>query len=396
MEFSREELHSVPIWVKLSGLDFKYWSPKGLSKIGCLIGKPLMVDQHTESKLGLNFSRLLIEVVIDTPLPEKVMFRSEKGNLVEQQVRYNWKPILCKYCSKYGDMYAYNTKEDRKELWEYLETIHQGNTMPWLVMGDFNSVLNINDGIGGNPVTMAEVTDFQQYIDSCELNELPPKGSRHTWSDKLEFLSRVETVWQTSTEGCTMLQVVKKLKYLKQALLELNWKHFRDILIVVAEANDELIKAQLPLQRDPIDQEIQEKLQQAIVQIKDNEGIMQTNSETTASIFVDFYKELLRRKKMCKIKAFNSFLNSVHTLTVATQLKLVRDYIEKDVKTAMFSIDVNKSSCPDGYGNDFFRKAFHIVGEEVTNVVLKFLRNGKLLRQINSTLIALIPKVPEP
>lgn len=82
-------------------------------------------------------------------------------------------------------VYAYNTKEDRKELWEYLETIHQGNTMPWLVMGDFNSVLNINDGIGGNPVTMAEVTDFQQYIDSCELNELPPKGSRHTWSDKL-------------------------------------------------------------------------------------------------------------------------------------------------------------------------------------------------------------------
>lgn len=98
------------------------------------------------------------------------------------------------------------------------------------------------------------------------------------------------------------------------------------------------------------------KLQQAIVQIKDNEGIMQTNSETTASIFVDFYKELLRRKKMCKIKAFNSFLNNVHTLTVAPQLKLVRDYIEKDVKTAMFSIDVNKSSGPEGYGNDFLGK----------------------------------------
>ncbi|MCE5167020.1 hypothetical protein HAX54_033942 [Datura stramonium] len=32
--------HSVtlPIWVKLSGLDFKYWSPKELSKIGVLIG----------------------------------------------------------------------------------------------------------------------------------------------------------------------------------------------------------------------------------------------------------------------------------------------------------------------------------------------------------------------
>jgi len=51
MEFTREELYTVPIWVILPGLDFKYWSPKGLSKIGSLIGKPLMVDKHTEKKL---------------------------------------------------------------------------------------------------------------------------------------------------------------------------------------------------------------------------------------------------------------------------------------------------------------------------------------------------------
>ncbi|KAH0678960.1 hypothetical protein KY284_020045 [Solanum tuberosum] len=51
MEFTREELYTVPIWVILPGLDFKYWSPKGLSKIGSLIGKPLMVDIHTEKKL---------------------------------------------------------------------------------------------------------------------------------------------------------------------------------------------------------------------------------------------------------------------------------------------------------------------------------------------------------
>lgn len=52
-------------------------------------------------------------------------------------------------------VYAYNTKEDMKELWEYLETIHQENTMPWLVMGDLNSVLNMDDMIGENPFTMA-------------------------------------------------------------------------------------------------------------------------------------------------------------------------------------------------------------------------------------------------
>ncbi|KAH0636679.1 hypothetical protein KY289_036594 [Solanum tuberosum] len=110
MEFTRDELHSVPIWVKLPGLDFKYWSPISLSKIGSLIEKPLMVDSHTEKKQGLNFARLLIEVDIDTDLPERVMFKNERGNLVEQKVQYGWRPIICKFCKKYG----HNIKECRK------------------------------------------------------------------------------------------------------------------------------------------------------------------------------------------------------------------------------------------------------------------------------------------
>lgn len=58
-------------------------------------------------------------------------------------------------------------------------------------------------------------------------------------------------------------------------------------------------------------------LQQAIVQIKDNEGIVQTDPEALASIFVDFCKELLGRKEIYRIEAFNSFLKNGHIFTVA-------------------------------------------------------------------------------
>lgn len=104
MEFTREELHTVSIWIKFLGLDFKYWSPKGLSKIRSLIGKPLMVDENTERKTSLHFARLLIKVEMDTTLPDKVWFRNEKGALVEQKIIYdwNWKPTLCAFCNKYG------------------------------------------------------------------------------------------------------------------------------------------------------------------------------------------------------------------------------------------------------------------------------------------------------
>ncbi|KAK4729493.1 hypothetical protein R3W88_022481 [Solanum pinnatisectum] len=92
-EFTKEELETVPIWIKFPGLDFKYWSRAGLSKIGSLIGKPMMVDHNTEARNGLNFARILVEVELGAQLPDVVKFTNEK----------DWKPTLCKFCKKYGD-----------------------------------------------------------------------------------------------------------------------------------------------------------------------------------------------------------------------------------------------------------------------------------------------------
>jgi len=40
-------------------------------------------------KVGLNFARLLVEVGMDTKLPDSIMFRNEWGNLIEQKVMYD-------------------------------------------------------------------------------------------------------------------------------------------------------------------------------------------------------------------------------------------------------------------------------------------------------------------
>lgn len=95
-------MNTVPIWVKLLELEFKYWSPKGLSKIKSLIVKPSMVDHNTERKVGLSFVRLLIEVEMKVELPDKVFFENEKGELIEQKVQYDWKLTQCNFCKKYG------------------------------------------------------------------------------------------------------------------------------------------------------------------------------------------------------------------------------------------------------------------------------------------------------
>lgn len=57
---------------------------------------------------------------------------------------------------------------------------------------------------------------------------------------------------------------------------------------------------------------------------------------------------------------------------------------------------ITESPGPDGFGSGFFRELWYVVGETVTDAVLEFIRTGKMLKQLNSTILTLIPKVSEP
>lgn len=66
------------------------------------------------------------------------------------------------------------------------------------------------------------------------------------------------------------------------------------------------------------------------------------------------------------------------------------------LKQAVFDIADDKAPGPDGYSSGFIKAAWPVVGQEVTKAVLEFFSTGKLLKQVNSTLLALIPKVHTP
>uniref|UniRef100_A0A3Q7J845 Uncharacterized protein n=1 Tax=Solanum lycopersicum TaxID=4081 RepID=A0A3Q7J845_SOLLC len=146
MEFSKEVLSTFPIWVKLPDLEFKYWIMKGLSKIGSLICKPVMVYNHTENKMGLSLARLPIEVKMDPTLPEKVVLISRTAQPVTCHV--NEMTLKASYLLTVAN--AFNTQDEKRSLWEYLEELSLGVNMPLIVTGDFNSVLKFEDRVGGN------------------------------------------------------------------------------------------------------------------------------------------------------------------------------------------------------------------------------------------------------
>ncbi|KAL0455344.1 UNVERIFIED_CONTAM: Transposon TX1 uncharacterized protein [Sesamum latifolium] len=63
---------------------------------------------------------------------------------------------------------------------------------------------------------------------------------------------------------------------------------------------------------------------------------------------------------------------------------------------AFFEIAEDKAPGPDGYSSGFYKAAWSIVGEEVVKAIMEFFITGRLLKQVNATILALIPKVWTP
>lgn len=73
-----------------------------LPKLAGLVGKPLKVDRATTQKERLTYAHVLVEVKPHKKYPNSIMFEDERGRIVEYEVFYDKKPILCGKCKKFG------------------------------------------------------------------------------------------------------------------------------------------------------------------------------------------------------------------------------------------------------------------------------------------------------
>ncbi|XP_020253772.1 uncharacterized protein LOC109830821 [Asparagus officinalis] len=91
-----------------------------------------------------------------------------------------------------SSIYGLNHQESRKILWTDLLQMHQkaGNT-PWLLCGDFNTMINADEKIGGIALTDADTHDFNSFIDNSNFQHLNTLGCFFTWSNKQDQNSRI-------------------------------------------------------------------------------------------------------------------------------------------------------------------------------------------------------------
>lgn len=78
----------------------------------------------------------------------------------------------------YGDNY-YVT---RKELWDSIDAFASFNVKPWVLLGDFNSLLGPSEKVGGSPIQPCRY-DFSRCVQSSQLLDLPYSGCFYTWTN---------------------------------------------------------------------------------------------------------------------------------------------------------------------------------------------------------------------
>ncbi|XP_042482204.1 uncharacterized protein LOC122062621 [Macadamia integrifolia] len=71
----------------------------------------------------------------------------------------------------------------RRDLWASLAASAPAQTTPWLVVGDFNTILASTEKRGPGAFNLGATAEFGAMVDSCDLMALPSQGSRFTWTN---------------------------------------------------------------------------------------------------------------------------------------------------------------------------------------------------------------------
>ncbi|EOY21945.1 Uncharacterized protein TCM_014115 [Theobroma cacao] len=105
--------------------------------------------------------------------------------------------------------------------------------------------------------------------------------------------------------------------------------------------------------------------------------------------FQDLYKE----NEVLEIVNLGCHFNKLFEESVDF---LERPFEEDEIWETIQGHDGNKAPGPNGYNLNFFKKQWPIIKRNVMRFMDEFFSNGKLGHSVNTSFIALIPKVPNP
>lgn len=430
-----------------------------------------------------------------------VMVLSQSSQVMHAQVYFkiDKKMLFCSF------VYAKNCYMERRNLWNDL-CIHKQfiQDKPWVILGDFNVSLTLEDSYAGVSKINTGMRDFKECINQIEVLDINSSGLHYTWNQKPKkgigilkkldrimgnmkfidlfrssyaifqpyrvsdhspcvlklpsvtrwkpkpfkfanflvnkrgFKDAVKEAWGKKVRGNKMFCVVKKLRAAKPALRKLLYDQ-GNLHAKVTFLRSKLDSLQSQVDGNPSDLELREmaaaclkNFEEAVYdeecflkqkakiewlnagdsntayfhrslkcrnhrgrieRVKNKEGVVFEGS-SVAQAFVDHYQNFLGSiSHIDSLSLHGLFTNK---LSMGSANEMVKPVTNEEIKQAIFSIGNNRAPGPDGYSAAFFKGAWDVVGNEVCGAIRDFFMHTRMLRDVNHTIIALIPKVSTP
>ncbi|XP_074266601.1 uncharacterized protein LOC141589880 [Silene latifolia] len=333
-------------------------------------------------------------------------------------------------------VYASNNARVRDDLWENLLNLNS-TANSWIVLGDFNVVRDALERVSNTPPCLADILDFNSCLLKCGLDDinstecdmtwtnnqdietlvwskldralantqwmaqfptsaalfLPSSVSDHSpgivtvfedkhvgprfsflncWVDHPNYHDYVQKAWQTPFHGSKFFTLFSKLKHVRTQMKVLHKQSFTQIQQRVRDNKEALLECQRQIQANlhmPSLYAQEKLLMDTYIKLKIAEG----SSTTTQPIDIHYIQQ-----GSCVPAEDFDFLTKPIT--------------DVEIKAAVFSISADKSPGPHGFSSAFFKASWDLVGPEFCTAVHAYFKNGRLSKQANATLIALIPK----
>ncbi|KAL0285318.1 UNVERIFIED_CONTAM: hypothetical protein Sradi_7176900 [Sesamum radiatum] len=325
-------------------------------------------------------------------------------------------------------VYGVNDVIGRRELWMELARISTVVTdSPWLVGGDFNTVLDSSEVCGLSGDIRGAADEFRGCLQDTGLIHVPMHGERFTWHncsrDARSLWKRLDRLlvndrWLENWPDTTYVSLGARTSdhspwyYEEIRVTALQRQRKGDLSTNVSLARGFLDSAQTMLAADrhcptllhlefccKLVYRLASRLEQKMLHQRAKMAWLKDGDQCSRI----FFRKVAKRRASKRVFQ----INTTDGRTLTSQPEVIDEFIHyyeellggttrDKIRQAIFDIDETKAPGPDGYSAGFYKAAWPVIGGEVTQAILDFFRTGRLLKQINATLISLIPKVNNP
>ncbi|GJX36941.1 putative RNA-directed DNA polymerase [Tanacetum coccineum] len=248
-------------------------------------------------------------------------------------------------------VYASNSYETRREFWYSLEMHKQFvNTRPWVIMGDFNAALFIEDTFHGSNDINISMRDFNDRVNKIEIADVNSTGLHGIRSQKEKLVSKNKP---------KPFKFFNLLAY-KPDFMQLVTEHWKMEFKLFNLIRHELDEVQMALDNDP-----------SSIILREEEAVYLT----------DFTQATLDEERFLKQKSKIEWLQVeililrnleglfVRRLSTDKAANMICCVLDDEIQSAMFSVRNDKAPGPDGYTLVFFKKSWDVVHTILYDIV---------------------------